>query len=311
MASTLTAPFMIAAFVLTSAPIAKAIPLPPIGAHADARAMTPGDDAGTVTDNGASSASATNSASGTGAADAFSQATVGGSVRSRSSVDSASGSTLDSNARADAHWIGQFQTQGTNPGSPIDIDLDLRIDGTLVYSNNNTNVGPGDLLSSVTLRLILHDLVSGAASVFDGAAELSSISRMVDPVLTRSGDWAGSSRDGDFNTPSCSPFSCQVDVNASIVVNDALLVGFGSVFGVEVQLISLAFQSQGQETGASSDFANTASVSLSTDAPGVSFALVPEPGTGLLLGLGLMLLGAVRSRRSAAPCQPRRTGLRE
>ena len=74
MPTTPTALFMTAAFVLATAPLAQAIPLPPVGAHADARAMTPGDDAGTVTDDGASSALATNSAAGTGVADAFSQA---------------------------------------------------------------------------------------------------------------------------------------------------------------------------------------------------------------------------------------------
>ena len=297
MPSILTTLFTTLSFLLAFAPMALAIPLPTVGAHADARAMTPGDDAGTVTDNGAITASATNSASGSGVADAFSQATVGGNLRSSSSVSSASGSSLDSDARADAHWIGQYQTQGTNPGGPIDIDLNLSIDGTLGYFNNNTNVGPGDLLSSVSVRLILHDIVSGATSVFDGAAEMSSISRFVPPDFNRSGSWADSARDGDFTVQNCGgPFSCQVDVAASIVVDDALLVGFGSVFGVEVQLISHAFQAQGQETQASSDFANTASVSLSTDTPGVSFALVPEPGSGLLLGLGLTLLAGVRRR---------------
>ncbi|MBW2274793.1 MAG: PEP-CTERM sorting domain-containing protein [Deltaproteobacteria bacterium] len=288
--------FMYAAIALVAAPFAHAVPLPPVGAYADARAVTPTDDAGTVTNTGPSAASATNSASGTGDAESFSQAIVGGALRSRSFVESASGSSLDSNARADAHWVGHFQTQGTDPGSPVDVNLDLRIDGSLDYANNNTNVGPGDLLTRVTLRLILHDMATGATSVFDGAAELSSISRFVDPAFNRSGSWADPSRDGDFDVPSCSPFSCQVDVDATIRVDDALLVGFGSVFGVEVQLLTYAFQSQGQETGASSEFANTASVALSTDTPGVSFAMVPEPGTGLLAGIGLALLGGVRRR---------------
>jgi hypothetical protein len=282
------------ALSIAIAPLAQAVPLPPVGAHAEATAKVPGNDDGTVTNDGATVASASNIAVGSGIADAFAQATVGGEVRSRSLVDSASGLAQASNAAAVARWTGQFQTAGIDPGNPIDLDLVLDIDGMLSYSNNNANVGLDDLLSSVTFSLTLHDVLSGATSVFDGSASLSSISRFDPPDFDRGGDWADSSRDSDFTIPFCGAFSCQVDVDALISVDDALLVGFGATFGVEVELFTSAFQAQGQETGASSDFANTASVNLSTDTPGISFEPVPEPGTGLLLGLGLSLLGFTR-----------------
>jgi hypothetical protein len=221
---------------------------------------------------------------------------VGGTARSSSLVDSASGSGEASNATATARWIAQVQTGGIDPQNPIDIDLDLAVDGTLTYLNNNTNVGPDDLLSSVTLRLTLHDMGSGATSVFDGSAALSSVSRTESPVLNRSGDWADASRDGDFTMQNCSPLSCQFDVDALILVDDALLIGFGDVFGVEVELITVAFQAQGRETAAGSDFANTASVNLSTDTPGITFTLVPEPGTGVLLSLGFIVLWVAHRR---------------
>ena len=66
-------------------------------------------------------------------------------------------------------------------------------------------------------------------------------------------------------------------MDASIVTNDALLARFGSTFAVELQIVTHAFQSQEQKTGASSDFYNTVSVALSTDTPGVSVALAPRP----------------------------------
>jgi hypothetical protein len=289
--------FAVAVTALALSPEAWAIPLPSVVAEASATASTPGDDAGTVSDSGPTTATATNTASGSGFADSFGQATVGGAARSRALVDSASGLAEASNAEGTARWVGQIQTGGIDPGAPIDIDLGLNVDGVLSYFNNNTNVSTGDLLSSVALRLTLFDELTGATGVFDGSATLSGISRFVPPELIRTGSWADASRDGDFTVGACGAFSCVVDVTATILVPDALLVGFGDTFGVEVELLTNAFQAQGRETGASADFSNTVSVDLSTSTPGITFTPVPEPGTALLVGLGLATLAGVRRSR--------------
>ena len=281
---------------LVIAPLSQAAPLPSIGAEAQATARTPGEDAGSVGNTGPSTATAANDASGSGIADAFASATVGGTARASSAVESASGLAETSQATANARWVGHIQTGGSDPLTPIDIDLDLSVDGTLTYFNNNTNVTLGDLLSSVTFRMTLHDMASGATNVFDGSAELTGVSRTEVPVLIRSGDWADASRYGDFVEQACSPFSCEVDVNALIRVDDAFTVGFGDVFAVELELATEAFQAQGRETGAAADFANSASVSLATDTPGVTLILVPEP-TATLLAVFAAMIALAPSRR--------------
>ena len=157
-----TAPLALAVLALTTASTSTAVPLPGIGASAEATAMTPGQDSGTLADTGNPTATISNSASGSGSADSFAQATVGGAVRASAVVESASGSGESSTANGTAQWVAQYQTGGVDPGTAIDIDLLLDLDGVLSYNNNNTNVVPGGLVSEVTLRVTLHDIVSGA-----------------------------------------------------------------------------------------------------------------------------------------------------
>jgi hypothetical protein len=289
-----------AAILLGSATTASAVPIPSSGAHADAAASTPGATPPPASNDNPITASAQVTASGLDFAEGQAQATVDGAVQSRSEASGASSSS-PSNADATASWITQFAVTGTNPGGAIDVDITLNVDGTLDYFNNNSGAGPGDIAADVGLILTVYDS-NGSSTAWSGTARLATVTNNTPAVLTRGGDWADPSRDGDFSTSGCSTASsCTWSVSSAIALPDSLFVNFTDTFAVEVELDTSAFIFSGNEVEATSDFFNTGSVSLGTSTAGVGFvALVPEPALGLLLGLAaLVLLSGVR--RGNAP----------
>jgi hypothetical protein len=134
-----------------------------------------------------------------------------------------------------------------------------------------------DVRSSVRVEITLYPS-TGPLLPFDGTAKLATDTNSTPPLLTRSGDWLDASRDGDFTVVSCTRFSCQIDVDATISLPDTLNLPFGESFAVEVALITTAHIFQGNEVEAEANFFNTANVTLSTDTPGVTIdAVIAAP----------------------------------
>lgn len=256
--------------------------IPPPGAHANASANAAGGPSNSNTDDDPVTASVNVTSNGDDFSQAMAQATVGGAARSLSSSGGASGQSVSSDAEGTARWISNLITTGTDPGSPIDLDLGTTVDGLLDYFNNNSGASADGIRSSVSLKLTLHNQ-SGAISVFDGSAKLATVTNSAPPQLARIGDWADPSRDGDFSTSGCGTFSCSYDVNMATIFEDVAFVGFGETFAVEFELTTAAFTFAGFEVDALSDFFNTGSITVATGTPGVTFQIVPEPTSLFLL----------------------------
>lgn len=266
-------------------------------AQAEAQATAAGDGGGTQLDTQTVTATASQLSSGFDSAEAAAESTTLGSLRSRSAVSGASGTNGPSDADARAAWFSDLVTAGSDPGAPVDLDLDLTVSGTLTYLNNNGGASADDIRSSVRLEITL---VSGATVLnpFDGTAELTTVTNSSPPALNRTGSWSPPARDADFTVVSCSAFSCQVDVAATVSLPDAIDVDFGEPFSLEVQLHTDAFIWNGRESLATAEFFNTASVTISTDTPGVVIEAAPDspaevPALGPIAGgvLALLLSG--------------------
>ena len=266
-----------------------AVPIPSPGAHANASADAAGGPSNSDTDDDPVTASVSVTSSGDDSAQAMAQATVGGAARSLSTSGGASGQFAPSEADGTARWISNFVATGTDPGNPIDLDLVTTVDGLLDYLNNNSGAPVDGIRSSVSLTLTLHDQ-SGAISVFDGSAQLATVTNDNPPQLVRIGDWADPTRDGDFSFSSCSRFSCAYDVNMATIFEDVAFVGFGETFAVEFELATAAFTFAGFEADALSDFFNTGSIMVATDTSGITFQTVPEPTSFFLLAMATGVL---------------------
>lgn len=273
------------------------------GAEASASASSVGNDAGTQTNQNAVSTSAVREVTDPDFARGEAQATTNGPLRSRSEASAASGNNQPTQASATARWAANFTTTGANPGSAVDIDFVFNVDGVMSYLNNNSGAGANDIAAGVTISLGAMTS-SGTTSLFNGTARLASVSNTTAPNLVRIGDWTSSSRDGDFAFQSgCDRFFCSVDVDASIAIADSIFVDFSEVFAISVELSTDAFAFAGFETGAISDFLNTATVALSTSTPGVNLQVVPTvnvvpaPSALWVFLVGLGGLMVMRGRR--------------
>jgi hypothetical protein len=201
-------------------------------------------------------------------------------------------------ATSHARLVTWYQANGTGP---IDIDVDVHIDGELAGGNYFTDA-LGNVTSAVSFAAILH---TDTASIllFDADALLDVAATQAFTVLTASGDWSPS----DFSSPSgVDGFLNQFrtvdldDANENVVILDP-----GDRFAIELILDTALFAVGAFEAAARAGFDSTGGIAVRTDAPGASLVqvVVPEPTSLLLSVTGLLALVGVRRRRSGPPAR--------
>ena len=209
------------------------------------------------------------------------------------------------------------------PGETAMVDLVLNLSGTLVYDDptsaaaatvavnpfdpNDTETVP-DMSTSVSALLLLGDSLVVADdfllgftidALFNGSATLASMVGGGPPGLTREGDWADVALDGDFVLDgTCTASYCEYDISTTITFDDVQSVGFGETFDVGLILftsvdgVSDNFGNGGRRLV--SNFFDTATLQATLDVEPNS--TIPEPGTAVILALGLVGLGFSRRR---------------
>lgn len=228
-----------------------------------------------------------------------------------------------------------LSTTGLAPGDTASVDLLLNVSGSLIYSDpggnasTTTEVNPFDpsdfdvvphLSADVSVLFAVADLLTITTTsifgldipdplpffaLFNGSAVLESTTGIgTAPMLVLEGDWADPARSGDFTTVgTCDASFCQVDIATSILFQNVQSLGLGETFEAGLLLLTNAeaYSDANPTTGASrsaeSNFFNTASFDVSLNlAPSTA---VPEPGTLLLIILGIATLGATQRGRKS------------
>ena len=197
--ASLARPLAAALLALSASAIAVpavAGPMPSPGAEATASARSVGNDAGTNVSQGAVNALIRNSVSEPDEAFARARATVGGAVGSESRTDATSGDG-STEAGSTATWVAQFATGGANPGSSVDIDFGLTVDGSLQVGNNNSGAGLNDVFAAVgvSLRAIGASVTTSIDRSGTGVPEPPSLATLTCARAVSSDAKAGSSRD--------------------------------------------------------------------------------------------------------------------
>ena len=196
-------------------------------------------------------------------------------------------------ATSHARLVTWYEANGTGP---IDIDVDVHIDGELAGGNFFTDA-LGNVTSAVSFTAILHT-DSSSITLFDADALFDIAASQQFTVLTATGDWSAADF---FNAGPTGGFFSQSrtvdvdDANENVVVLDP-----GDRFAIELILDTEAFGFAAFEVAARADFDSTGGIAVRTDAPGASLVqvVVPEP-TSLVLGLtGIAALAGTRRRRS-------------
>ena len=193
--------------------------------------------------------------------------------------------TDDLDARSDVTQVSQWTPLGGTPGNPIDIDVTLSIDGHLRLADFASSP-TGNLLTTASFTV---DVITAAltTSVYNGLASFTTEKTGFTSTLVLSafGDWQVS----DFTcVASSGGETCSIDINMTL--QDVAFVMPGESFAIDSNLLTETVMNGARETFGESDFFNTGSFSLSSDAPGVSFVFVPEPATGSLLAAAMLVM---------------------
>ena len=183
-------------------------------------------------------------------------------------------------ATSHARMITQYEVTGTGP---VDLDIDVHIDGDLAGGNYFTDA-LGNVTSGVVFAALLHT-EGGTTSLFMGDALLDVAATTSLSMLTTGGDWMPSNftsfNPGDFNNQ-----GRRIDITDQN--ENAAILNPGDKFAIELLLDTSVYAAGAFETAARSDFDSTGAISVSTDAPGGGFSqiAVPEPSTMATLLLG-------------------------
>lgn len=222
------------------------------------------------------------------------------SLHSRSRVDS-------QEAEVNSNFAESFATNGSHwtvfnpgPGSSFDLDLFFTIEGTLDAAGSAYVDTPivDHLLGSVDVSIRLYfPSLPNPIDAFTGAATLEVIENPADPnnrTFTVQGDWTESDfivGDTGFDlSPGFASFGARATTELNGEFHQTVPAEkFGVVIQLETRAEGLGVFEEGY--AALSDFFDSASFYLSTTTPGVSISSseIPEPCTGLLLAIGLVI----------------------
>jgi hypothetical protein len=200
------------------------------------------------------------------------------------------GGVPDVGAIAMVEQVSNWQPAGAS--GAVDVDLTISLDGSLSVDFFGF-FDAGAMQAKVGLLVEVITESGGATQVFNADATLQNGDRSFDVEFFAAGDWDAS----DWTVTSGGATKGAASLDFATVLDDVVLVAAGELFALRTTLTTEADLDGAFEQFARSDFFSTGSVELGTDAPGVTFTFVPEPGTAVLVGVGAALVGLRRRPR--------------
>ena len=199
-------------------------------------------------------------------ASAEATATLNGAIGARSFAGGAGGTSGPMIGTAQAGWTASYVVNGTGT---VDVDFDVVLDGFLEAGNNNSG---SDVVSSVELTIeIVTD--SNTIPLYSGTAVLTETTTF-QVTLNETGGLNG---EGTLLPSECNFFGTCYGYSVNDAVEDGVMLPPGTEFSLVVDLITVAEVPGGFESAATSDFADTLTVTLSSDNPSATIQQVANP----------------------------------